>query len=178
MRDDERKRKLDSMQRKAFDEDLNLLPIDGDKWPLQPFQRAVFLEETIPPVLAEYFAMHPKEKAEALVNRENTFVNDTYQVLVSAVEDSEPALLHLSIRRIDNEPIHDWRDLQSIKNMLIGTENEGFELYPAESRKQDSCNKYHLYVLKDAAQRFDVGAFYRAVTNKTPVGKQRPFKGF
>jgi hypothetical protein len=37
--------------------------------------------------------------------------------------------------------VHDWRDLQRIKNQLVGPECEAVELYPAESRKVDTANQ-------------------------------------
>lgn len=52
---------------------------------------------------------------------------------------------HLSVKRNDREPIHDWRDLQEIKNMICGESWEGVELYPAEDRLLDEANQYHLW---------------------------------
>jgi hypothetical protein len=166
------------MQADAIVRDAEVLPIGADKWPMKPFQRANPQERVLPPELLQFWAMFPDAKAEALAAERNTWINDTYQVLIQEIPDSKPAMLHLNIRRIDNAPIHDWRDIQTIKNLLVGPENDGFELYPAESRKQDTCNKYHLYVLKNVAEKINIGAFYRTVTNKTPVGKQRPYIGF
>ena len=60
----------------------------------------------------------------------------------------------LSIKRLDKEPIHDWRDLQQIKNEVVGEEAEAIEIYPAESRKMDVANQYHLF----------------AFTTKIPIG--------
>ncbi len=45
----------------------------------------------------------------------------------------------------DGEARHDWRDLQCIKNDLVGPEWEGVELFPAESRLMDPSNYYLLY---------------------------------
>lgn len=52
---------------------------------------------------------------------------------------------HLSIKRVDREPFHDWRILQEIKSGLLGDEVEAIELYPAESRVVDTANQYHLF---------------------------------
>ena len=52
---------------------------------------------------------------------------------------------HLSIKRHDREPIHDWRVMQHIKTAIAGQETEAVELYPAESRVVDTANQYHLY---------------------------------
>jgi len=45
----------------------------------------------------------------------------------------------------DGEPRHDWRELQCIKNDIVGPEWEGIELFPAESRLLDPSNYYLLY---------------------------------
>jgi hypothetical protein len=38
----------------------------------------------------------------------------------------------LSAKRVDREPLQDWRVLQEIKNALVGEECEAIELFPAE----------------------------------------------
>jgi len=59
-----------------------------------------------------------------------------------------PGFWHLSIRRQDRQPITDgWQALQNIKNDICGPEREAVELYPAESRRVDAANQYHLWVL-------------------------------
>jgi hypothetical protein len=91
--------------------------------------------------------------------------------------DSWPQMHWLSIKRRDKAPIHDWRDLQRIKNDLIGEENEAVELYPAESRLCDSANQYHLWVLADPELRFPFGYNERFVAEGNWEGsKQRPFE--
>lgn len=87
-------------------------------------------------------------------NNDEIWLNDIYQV---AKRDVNEHFVHLSIKRIDKQPIHDWRHLQQIKNQLVGPENEGMELYPAESRVVDTANQYHLWVLKDPAMKINVG---------------------
>ncbi len=82
------------------------------------------------------------------------FVNSRYQVLV---RDLDEAMVYLSIKRIDQLPIHDWRDLQRCKDELVGPECEGVELYPATSRVLDSSNQYHLWVMRDPTVRLPLG---------------------
>jgi hypothetical protein len=53
---------------------------------------------------------------------------------------------HLIIARRDGKPIREWYDLQNIKNILVGPEFEGVEIYPAQSRVVDTGNIYHLWV--------------------------------
>lgn len=109
------------------------------------------------------------------------FVNDTYQVSIRKVQptgepDSWPDMLHLSIKRIDKETIHDWRELQTIKNELVGPEHEAIELYPAESRRVDSANQYHLFVLMKEGLQFPIGWKQRLVSDEMLAGsKQRSF---
>lgn len=76
--------------------------------------------------------------------------NDQYVVFrreVAANSDAQGPMIHLSIRRQDRAAATDWRDFQRIKNQLAGDEYEGLEIYPAESRKVDTANQYHLWCL-------------------------------
>ena len=85
------------------------------------------------------------------------FMNNHYAVEtrpVPALHNSDgsvqwPAMIHLSIRRLDREAVHDWRDFQRIKNELVGPEHEAVELYPAESRLMDTANQYHVWALAE-----------------------------
>lgn len=54
---------------------------------------------------------------------------------------------HWLIRRVDDQPIRSWKQLQRIKTELAGPEAEALELYPAESRLVDDGNWYHMWVL-------------------------------
>ena|SRR5437870_1228732 len=121
--------------------------------------------------------------AESLGDR--IFQNDTYQVIVrSFVSEAFEGLpmVHLSIRRLDREAIHDWRDLQEIKNQLVGPECEAIELYPAESRLVDTSNQYHLWCWTNPEVRVPIGWDDRLVSGESelldnldiPNTKQRP----
>jgi hypothetical protein len=103
----------------------------------------------------------------------------TYQVNVTDVPATLawPAMLHLSIKRRDRQPIHDWRVLQAIKNAVVSPEHEGIELYPAESRLVDSANQFHLFVLAEAGLRFPFGFQERLVSGESMGGAvQRPLE--
>jgi hypothetical protein len=111
------------------------------------------------------------------------FRNSIYQVIKRVYKGKQaekPNLVWLSIKRIDKEFIHDWRELQEIKNLLVGKECEGLELYPAESRVVDTSNQYHIFVFDDPTFRLPFGFNERLVTDEyvaEQVGaKQRPFK--
>jgi hypothetical protein len=78
---------------------------------------------------------------------EALWVNSKYTVGVSKKFSKELniEITHLDIKRNDKAAVHDWRDLQRIKNELCGPECEAIELYPAEKRLVDSANSYHLW---------------------------------
>jgi hypothetical protein len=112
----------------------------------------------------------PLSAAQAQVDamrRQTIFMNDVYQVNVGLVEAPfGPAcgdMAWLSIKRRDRSTVHDWRDLQEIKNRIVGAEHEGFEIYPAESRLVDTANQYHLWVFLDHKVRLPVGFRSREV---------------
>jgi hypothetical protein len=83
------------------------------------------------------------------IGDEEQWMNDQYVVnkrVQEGTSNGEPSeMIHLSIRRQDRAPIRDWRDFQRIKNQLAGPEWEAVEIYPAESRKVDGANQYHLW---------------------------------
>lgn len=91
------------------------------------------------------------ERYQAIWRREieghTIWCNSRYQVMRRASNDG--AVIYLSIKRLDQQPIRNWRDLQRIKNELVGPENEAVEMFPAESRLLDTANQYHLWVCSD-----------------------------
>lgn len=102
--------------------------------------------------------------------------NNRYQVLKRvAGEGPDGTCWHLSIKRLDKGPIHDWRDLQRIKNELVDPEAEAVELYPAESRLVDTANQYHLWTMP-VGVHFPFGFQERLVAAESSGGAvQRPF---
>jgi hypothetical protein len=128
-----------------------------------PFERAAAV---VTPAMVVEQARHTgqdfdtaKAELERRLARTTVWTNSRYQVMRTDGED----MIYLSIKRLDQQPIREWRDLQRIKNEIVGPEHEGMEVYPAESRKADSANQYHLYVLADAGARFPVGFAERLV---------------
>jgi hypothetical protein len=99
------------------------------------------------PLSPEYLKLHP----DAVEAGHKMYWNSRYHVWVRDFHSDAfgGVITHLSIKRNDKEPLHDWRDLQRIKNELAGEEREAFELYPAESRIVDLANQYHLWVLPE-----------------------------
>ena len=102
------------------------------------------------------------------------YVNDLYQVEAEAYA---PGCLHLNIRRRDGGMFKDWRHFQQIKNEIAGPEREAVEVYPAESRKVDTTNKWHLWVQPEGV-RINVGWPERDVSyderRDVPGLRQRP----
>ena len=107
-----------------------------------PVQKLFLVEQTIQATQA------PRE-----------FVNDVYRVKVR----KSPPVVHLDISRHDGKPICSWRDLQQIKNELVGPECEAIDLFPAESRLVDTAHQYHLWVMEDPTFRFPFGYDNRIV---------------
>lgn len=111
------------------------------------------------------------------------FTNDQYTVIwrvqVNKSGDAETRVHHLSIKRNDKEPVHDWRDLQAIKTQLLGPEAEAVELYPAESRVVDLANQYHLWCIEGMKWPFGFNDGRQVGTPEMAesIGaKQRPYE--
>ena len=92
---------------------------------------------------------------DIIIVRNNIYTVEIAKANVDFGEVKE--MIYLSIKRNDKKAFHDWRVFQRIKNELAGPEHEAVELYPAESRKVDTANQYHLFVLPDSSMRFPFG---------------------
>lgn len=95
----------------------------------------------------------PEAVFARMVSEHEIWMNSRYQVAIRAQGQE----VHLSIKRLDQLPIHDWRDLQRIKDELVGPECEALELYPANSRLVDTSTQYHLWAVRDPKFRFPFG---------------------
>jgi len=154
---------------------------------LSPFVRGK-LEVKPRDFIAQQMSLHGLSRQQAKVAldkllSDEVHVNDEYQVNIDKNAPhgfSGVRVWHLSIKRRDKAPVHDWRDLQAIKNALCGPEAEAVELYPAESRLVDSANQYHLHVFMPAdgeqpMPRVPLGWTQRLVTEQgIGGGVQRP----
>lgn len=153
---------------------------------LQPFERGMVDVAQARANVVKCYPAASEYEHEKLLNRmlrDEIYLNREYQVNL----DRNPGhgfgplvrVIHLSIKRRDKRHIHDWRDLQAIKNMLIGEEYEAIELYPAESRLIDEANQYHLWVFtgpEGKPERFPLGTSERQVnysTDRTDGSRQR-----
>lgn len=114
-------------------------------------------------------AIEEEERRECAI-----FLNSRYQVAVRKLGPgpARQTMQHLSIKRLDKAPIRDWRDLQRVKNELVGAEFEAVEIYPAESRKVDTSNQYHLWVFPEG-HRLPFGFGERAVIHGEAGGSRQ-----
>lgn len=108
------------------------------------------------------------------------YKNSRYTVMKRVVKPFSPAapgMIHLSIKRNDKEPVTSWRDLQKIKNELAGSECEGVQIFPAESRLVDTSNQMHLWVCSEPGFRLPFGYDERLVCEGNSHGAvQEPFE--
>lgn len=93
------------------------------------------------------------------------------------VDPDAPPMVHLSMRTVENDTRHDWREMQRVKNSILGPEWEGAELYPAESRVVDTANQFHLWCVQFTFP-FGFSAGLSLDAGEVPVvgSQQRPFQ--
>lgn len=156
---------------------------------MTPFERGRLTFKPAKEQIAEYMEQHGLDRAAATrfyneMKEDVIWVNDLYQVNIHYNTPNHGfgdgiQIDHLSIKRRDKQPIHDWRDLQEIKNRLCGPEREAFEIYPCESRLVDTANQFHLWVLP-AGEMVSCGWSKRLVGNSADAAKvgavQREFE--
>jgi hypothetical protein len=87
------------------------------------------------------------QKAPTSTGMQLLFHNNRYHVFVRRYRSTNPdcpyPIIHLSIRDENRSARHDWREMQRIKNEIVGPEIEMVELYPRESQKVDGSNQFH-----------------------------------
>jgi hypothetical protein len=52
---------------------------------------------------------------------------------------------HLKITRKDGKPIHNYMDIQEIKNIVFGASTVAVEIYPRKKELVNGSNTYHLW---------------------------------
>jgi hypothetical protein len=123
--------------------------------PHEMYRRPEIVEET-----ARHYGISLSEAALKLDIEEakcDYYVNHLYQVQVQPT-GPDNMMTAICIRRRDGAAdLRDWRHFQQIKNEVCGPEREGFELYPAESRKVDTSNKWHIFVLPEGVIMQGIG---------------------
>ena len=158
----------------------------------------VSLRAYVAQAMKEMDGMNPKPTRKQLVKsyylarKDDIRVNDTYQVAIDWDSTQNGALtpmeeckvIHLSIKRLDKEPIMDYRDLMTIKDKIVGEEFEALMLYPARSREHDMANQYHLWIPTNKEDGEPLGIPFgwscgrRVFTESKLGGKQRSFEGW
>ncbi len=134
-----------------------------------------------------------KADSDVLKGTERFFANSHYLVFTRVLEandPTEPNGLHLSMRTVENDTRHDWREMQRVKNELAGPDWEAMELYPAEERVVDTANQYHLWCVpyrigmgfntrfvRDADDPLSGGAVQRPHVPGTPLTDDATTKG-
>lgn len=104
------------------------------------------------------------------------WINNLYQVeVVKHYRDGECGFIKLSFKSQDGYAVHDWRDMQRIKNELAGEEWTGLEIFPPERFLVDTANQFFIWCYKD----IDIPFMFkeRLVTEAPngPYGSQRPW---
>jgi hypothetical protein len=119
---------------------------------------------------------------------EKWLANSIYVVRVRMLQSTAPfgGVIHLTVVTHDHQPRHDWRELQRIKNEIVGEAVEAVEVFPSEDRLVDCSNAYHLFCLPQLATDdgcLPFGFTARAVTEGSPAGmgesdgiRQRDFR--
>lgn len=86
--------------------------------------------------------------------------NNTYSVSMAVRRVGHMGLetiIHITVSRIDHQPISSWTDLQAIKNQLLSDEHTAVQVYPPESQLTDAANCYHLWAHPDPSFRLPFG---------------------
>ena len=137
---------------------------------LAPFYAAEMPESALDAAaIAKRFGvdLETARRQVSVLRQHTVFLSETHQVNVQMLKapfgQDLGDVAWLSIKRRDRDVIRDWRELQAIKNAVIGPEHEGFELYPAESRLCDTANQFHLFVFMQSRVRMPVGFTVREV---------------
>jgi hypothetical protein len=79
------------------------------------------------------------------VTKEWVTSDGVYRVLFDQVSGWD----HLRVHRIDGLPIHNYMDLQKIKNLIFGENISAIEVYPKQSDFKDGSSTYHLWTRKN-----------------------------
>lgn len=159
-------------QRQSVESAANLLYANGKQVPPRlwtPFERSTDMRGGIAGVSPNIG--RPEDSIHEV------WVNNLYQVHKTWVpeDDGDVVFIHLSYKAQDGTALHDWRDMQRIKNELTGPEWLGIEVFPPESKLVDTANQFHIWCFKDLDMPFMFPT--RLVSEGFPseFGSQRPW---
>lgn len=126
--------------RKKKDKYANVFPLGIQNTPWTPFE---VIDDDSPA------SMSAKENNELLCANSRYSVNGRVVPVdgLSIHGQEVKKAVHLSIKRLDKEPMGDWREMLRIKNELVGEEAEAVELFPSMTRLVDAANQFHLWCL-------------------------------
>ncbi len=93
------------------------------------------------------FAPHPGKPHSlgAAVYTNSRYVCCVYPPSRPPGMETFPLVVHISFKHVLNIAITDFRDMQRIKNELVGEECQAIQIFPAESHLVDGANQYHLW---------------------------------
>lgn len=128
------------------------------------------------------FAAEDVGDAQA-AGRSRWMANSIYVVLAQVLQEVPPfgLVVQLSITTHDQQARHDWREMQRIKNEIVGEGVEAVELYPSENRLVDNANWYHLFCfprLGLQGGRLPFGEASRFVSEGSVPGFNQTGEGF
>lgn len=87
-----------------------------------------------------------RERFPAVRDIVRAYFNDLYSVQVYSVPTDMGLVQHLIVRaQLGGEP--PWRDMQRIKDELVGPEAYAVQVYPHAADVVDQADVYHLWVL-------------------------------
>lgn len=66
----------------------------------------------------------------------------TYEILLVVLAGGWK---HLKVHRRDDKPIHNYMDMQEIKNQCLGKDAVAIEIYPKAGDFKDGSHTYHLW---------------------------------
>jgi hypothetical protein len=73
-------------------------------------------------------------------------VTKCWQTTIYEILYDEPkGFKHLRISRVDGEPIRSWKDIQEIKNDLLGEDVVAIEVFPKQCDFVNGSNTYHIW---------------------------------
>lgn len=82
----------------------------------------------------------------------------------------------VGLTHVSETALHDWRDMQAIKNDVCDPEWEGVELYPSESRLVDPSNRFYLWCCPPGVLLWGLPTAGRRVLSMAQsIAPQRPF---
>lgn len=119
------------------------------------------------------------DKVRRAIECQEVYMNSQYRVhVVHNITNgfNMGGITWLSINNVDRNARHDWRDFQRLKNELTDPERDAVEIYPAESRLQDTADQFHLWVFP-LGTPFPMGFKGGRSVSETPGpgGSQRKF---